>query len=133
MSVAAANVELAAGGSGGSLVPLLLIVGLLALTYFMMIRPQSKRRRAMMEMQASITTGTEVVTIGGLYGTVVESDEETVLVEAAPGTVLRFARGAISKVVEPVAPEADTETAESSATPEDKVTVETQEATKKAD
>lgn len=126
MSVAVASAELAAEGGGGSLVPLLLIVGLLALTYFMMIRPQSKRRRAMLEMQASISAGTEIVTIGGLYGTVVESDEETIRLEIAPGTVVRFARGAVSKVIEP-----ETEAAEPQEEPENNDTPENPEAPKK--
>lgn len=94
--------ELAAsGGQGGSFLPLLLIAGLFALTYFMIIRPNNKRRRKMMEMQQSVAPGTNVVTIGGLHGTVIDSDDETVRIEAAPGVELRFARGAIAKVVEP--------------------------------
>jgi preprotein translocase subunit YajC len=106
--------ELAAsGGGGGSLLPLLLIAGLFAITYFMIIRPNSKRRRQMAEMQSSAAPGAQVVTIGGLHGTIVEVDDETVQIEATPGVVLRFARGAVAKVIEP-APSlaADDETTE---------------------
>ena len=50
--------------------PLLMIVLLFGVMYFMMIRPQQKRRREAEQMQASLGPGDEIVTIGGLYGTV---------------------------------------------------------------
>lgn len=87
------------GGGGSSLLPLLLLVGLFALMYFMVIRPQSQRRKKMQQMQQEIGPGSEVVTIGGLYGTVVDNDEETLTLEVAPGVTNRYARGAIGKVL----------------------------------
>lgn len=91
----------ASSNSGGSdsLLPLLLLVGLFALMYFMVIRPQSQRRKQAHAMQASITAGSEVVTIGGLYGTVTEIDDDTVTLEVAPGITNRYARAAIGKVL----------------------------------
>lgn len=89
----------ASGGGGGSILPLLLIVGLFALTYFMIIRPQNKRRREAMEMQTSLAEGVDVVTIGGAYGTVVELDDETVLLEVDEDVTIRFARPAIARVL----------------------------------
>lgn len=93
--------ELAASNSGGSLLPLLLIAGLFALTYFMIIRPQNRRRRELSQMQATLGPGAEVVTIGGLYGTVVDSDDESVTIEADEDVRLKFARGAIARVLTP--------------------------------
>lgn len=67
--------------------------------YFLMIRPQQRRRRQVETMQAGLGVGDEVVTIGGLYGTVTDLDDETVSLEIAPGVVTRYARGAISRIV----------------------------------
>lgn len=67
--------------------------------YFLMIRPQQRRRRAAESMQSGLGIGDEVVTIGGLYGTVASVNDETVTLEVAPGVETRYARGAISRVV----------------------------------
>jgi preprotein translocase subunit YajC len=88
-----------------------MIVLLFGVMYFMMIRPQQKRRRQAEQMQSSIGPGDEVVTIGGLYGTVTSVDDDTVMLEVAPGVHNRYARPAIARVVtsttkaEPVADE----------------------------
>jgi preprotein translocase subunit YajC len=79
--------------------PLLMIVLLFGVMYFMMIRPQQKRRREAERMQSALGPGDEVVTIGGLYGTVAGVDDETVLLEVAPGVQARYARPAIARVV----------------------------------
>lgn len=79
-----------------------MIVLLFGVMYFMMIRPQQKRRREAEQMQSSIAPGDEVVTIGGLYGTVTGIDDETVLLEVAPGVQARYARPAIARVTKKV-------------------------------
>jgi preprotein translocase subunit YajC len=92
----------AANGSssgGNSFLPMLLLFGLLALMYFMVIRPQSQRRKQMQQMQESVAVGSAVLTIGGLYGTVVSVDDESVTLEVSPGVTNRYARGAIAKVL----------------------------------
>ncbi|MFC0528478.1 preprotein translocase subunit YajC [Phytohabitans kaempferiae] len=79
--------------------PILMIVLLFGVMYFMMIRPQQKRRREAEQMQSSLGPGAEVVTIGGLYGHVVSVDDDTVTLEVAPGVQNRYARPAIARVV----------------------------------
>ncbi len=104
---------LAADSSGGSSWTLLLMLALIfGAMYFLMIRPQQKRRRAVESMQRSIGVGDEVVTIGGLYGVVSEIDDETVILEVATGVENRYARGAISRVVTPADVDEDDETEE---------------------
>jgi preprotein translocase subunit YajC len=76
-----------------------MIVLLFGVMYFMMIRPQQKRRREAEQMQSSIGPGDEVVTIGGLYGTISSVDDDTVTLEVAPGVHTRYARPAIARVV----------------------------------
>ncbi|MEW2147053.1 preprotein translocase subunit YajC [Micromonospora vinacea] len=105
----------AAGGGAGGFTPILMIALLFGVMYFMMIRPQQKRRKEAEAMQSNLGPGDEVVTIGGLYGTVTGIEDDTVLIEVAPGVQTRYARPAIARVVtraelpsEPVTEDADT-------------------------
>ncbi|MFG1926116.1 preprotein translocase subunit YajC [Cryptosporangium sp. NPDC048952] len=84
---------------GGSILPLLLLVGVFALMYFLVIRPQSQRRKQMTQMQSTVEEGAPVMTLGGLYGTVVTADSESVVLEVSPGVTNRYARQAIAKVL----------------------------------
>jgi preprotein translocase subunit YajC len=95
------------GGAFSGILGFLPIILIIAAMYFLLIRPNNKRRREQLELQARVAPGDEIRTIGGLYGTVVETDTESVVIQAAPGVELRFAREAIGRVVtkadEPVA------------------------------
>jgi len=86
---------------GGSFLPLLLIVLLFGVMYFMMIRPQQRRRREAQAMQSTLGPGDQIVTIGGLHGTVVAVDDDVATLEIAPGVHARYARPAIARVVNP--------------------------------
>lgn len=87
------------GGGAGGLTPILMIALLFGVMYFMMIRPQQKRRKQAEAMQSALAPGDEVVTIGGLYGTVTRVDDETVSLEVSPGVETRYARPAIARVI----------------------------------
>lgn len=87
------------GGGGSFLVTLLPLILLFAVMYFLMIRPQQRRRREAQQLQSQLAPGDEVVTIGGLYGTIVDTDDETVTLEISPGVHTRYARPAIARVV----------------------------------
>ena len=85
-------------GSLGWIVPYAVVIGAF---YFFLIRPQKKKEKATQEMRNSIKEGTEVVTIGGLYGKVVNAKEDTLTIEVGADKVkLKIARWAIGKVVE---------------------------------
>jgi preprotein translocase subunit YajC len=86
------------GGSGGFLITLLLMVGAM---YLLFIRPQRARMRAITAAQAGLTPGSEVVLTSGIYGTVVNVDQESILLEVSPGVHLKVARGAVARVVTP--------------------------------
>ncbi len=73
----------------------------LVLLWVLMIRPQQQRVRQAREMAASLEAGDEVVTAGGIYGTVTDADGDILSVEVAPGVVLRVLRGAIAQRVGP--------------------------------
>jgi preprotein translocase subunit YajC len=86
-------------GTGGNSFGLIMIVLLIGAMYFLMIRPQSKRRREAMQMQSGLGPGDEVMTGSGLYGTVTELDNDTVTLEISPGVTVKFARAAIGRVL----------------------------------
>ena len=67
--------------------------------YFLLIRPQSHRRRAQTQMQSDVEVGDEIVTTAGIYGTITEIDDDygIVTVEVAPNTDIRMARAAIAQ------------------------------------
>ncbi|WP_197034746.1 preprotein translocase subunit YajC [Glycomyces sp. NRRL B-16210] len=122
--LASADVLAQDSTGGGNFMFIIMIVGFIALMYFVMIRPQKKRQREQQDMQNTVAPGARVMTIGGLYGTVVDSDDESVTLEASDDTFLVFARQAIAKVITPAEtePEAEEETvteAEATLTDED--------------
>jgi preprotein translocase subunit YajC len=91
----------AAESSGGNgIFTLLIFAGFFVLIYFLMIRPQQRRRREVENMQSAMGVGDEIVTVGGLYGIVRGIEDDTVLLEIAPGVTARFARAAIGKVTQ---------------------------------
>lgn len=91
---------IAAGSSGSSALPTLLFFALMAaLMYFMIIRPQSKRRREAMELQRNVSVGDEVVTVVGLHAKVAGIDGDIVLLEIAPGVNARYERAAVARVI----------------------------------
>ncbi|MBA3363987.1 MAG: preprotein translocase subunit YajC [Actinobacteria bacterium] len=67
--------------------------------YFLLIRPQSQRRRAQMQMQSDVEVGDEVITTAGIYGKVTDIDDDygIVTIEVAPSTEIRMARAAIAQ------------------------------------
>jgi preprotein translocase subunit YajC len=97
-------VPLAASGSGGNLLPFGFIILLFGAMYFLFIRPQQRRNRETQAMQSTLGPGDEVMTGSGVYGTVVEIDDENGIIslEVSPDVVMRFARGAVSRVVNQV-------------------------------
>jgi preprotein translocase subunit YajC len=77
----------------------ILLALFIAAAYFLIIRPQQRRRRDVLAVQSALGPGDEVVTVAGLYGTVVDIDDKVVTLEVSPGVTNRYARQAISQVV----------------------------------
>ena len=84
-----------AGGMGSSMV---MLVVMLAVFYFMLIRPENKRKKEAEEMRASLKAGDEVTTIGGVTGTVVDVKENKFVLETGADRVrIEFAKFALSE------------------------------------
>jgi preprotein translocase subunit YajC len=80
----------------GMFVPMLLI---LAIFYFMMIRPQQRKEKERRKMIDELRAGAKIVFAGGLMGTIQEATEKTFKVEIAPGTVIEISRASVQCVV----------------------------------
>jgi preprotein translocase subunit YajC len=78
-----------------TLLPFLLIGAAL---YFVMIRPQQRRAKEQRALLGALEVGDDVLTAGGIFGTIVDiDDDDVVTVEIAPGTNIRMVRGGISR------------------------------------
>jgi preprotein translocase subunit YajC len=75
--------------------PLLVIIVLFGLLYFVMIRPQRNRQRQAQQTQRQVGNGARVRTSAGIYGTIVDGDNDNVLVEVAPNVRIKMMRRAI--------------------------------------
>jgi preprotein translocase subunit YajC len=76
----------------------LLFLGfLIAIFYFLLIRPQKKRQDAHRRLIESVGVGDEIVTIGGFYGTVRHMGDDEIELEISPGTTMRMVKSAIAR------------------------------------
>ena len=84
------------GGVGG-LYSIIMIVAMIAIFYFLLIRPENKRKKEAEQMRSALKVGDEVTTIGGITGTVVNvKDEKFVLETGADQVRIEFAKWALS-------------------------------------
>lgn len=82
-----------------TLVNFLPLIILIAVMYFLMIRPQRKKDKAINEMRRSLTVGDEIVTIGGIVGKIVKTKDETIVIQVGSDRVkLEMMRWAVSSI-----------------------------------
>ncbi|MET4157971.1 preprotein translocase subunit YajC [Agromyces sp. PvR057] len=92
----------------------IIMLAVLAVLIFFMFRNSRKRQAEAQQLQSKVQPGARVMTNFGVYGTIVSIDEEEnqVLLEVSPGTVLTVHRQTVARVVEPAVTEDETETHE---------------------
>ncbi len=83
--------------AGNNVSFLIMIVLMVAIFYFLLIRPQQRRARQQRSLVESLRIGDEVITIGGLFGTILEIDDETITLDAGAGTRLRYLKQAVAR------------------------------------
>nr|WP_261381206.1 preprotein translocase subunit YajC [Paenibacillus cremeus] len=74
------------------------LVLMFVVLYFLLIRPQQKRQKTRNSMLGNLKKGDKIVTIGGLHGTILEINDETVILRVNDVTKLTFDRSAINSV-----------------------------------
>jgi preprotein translocase subunit YajC len=94
-----AYAEGAAAPQGGGFMEFLPLVALLAVFYFLILRPQQKRAKEHKALMEALQKGDEVVTIGGMLGTVTKVGEDNVAIEIADNVVIQVQKAAVQNVL----------------------------------
>ena len=88
-----------AGASGPGYEQFFIIIGMFALLYFLMIRPQMKRQKEHKKMIEALAKGDEVVIAGGMLGKVSKMGETYLTVEIANGVEIQVQRSSVVQVL----------------------------------
>ena len=87
----------APAAQGGGLSMWIMLILIFVVMWFFMIRPQRKQQKELQNFRDSLKKGDKVVTIGGIYGTVCEVKEDSVLIEVDNNVKIRVSKQAIVK------------------------------------
>ena len=93
------NTLLASTGdmAGGGMSMILMVVVMIAIFYFLLIRPENKKKKAAAKMRSELAVGDEIITIGGVVGTICAVKEDTIVIETSADRVrMEFTKWAIS-------------------------------------
>jgi len=86
------------GPGGGGMQTILMMVLFMAAMWFLMIAPQRKKQKEHQKLINSLATGDEILTSGGIYGTVTNVKPDRVIVKIAEGTKIEIARSFVTSV-----------------------------------
>ena len=78
---------LSATGTAGMSSSLIMMVAMIAIFYFMLIRPENKRKKEAEQMRSTVKKGDKITTIGGIVGTVVDVKESRIVIETSADQV----------------------------------------------
>jgi preprotein translocase subunit YajC len=84
--------------AGNPLLSFLPLVAIIAIFYFLILRPQNKKQKETQKMLAALKKGDRIVTIGGIHGVIQSVKESSVIVKVDENTKMEFNRGAISTI-----------------------------------
>jgi len=90
--------EAAQGGAAGGVMTFLPFIAIIAIFYFLIIRPQNKKQKETQKMLSALKKGDRIVTIGGIHGTIQSVKEQSVVVKVDDSTKIEFSRSAISSI-----------------------------------
>jgi preprotein translocase subunit YajC len=85
------------GGQGGGIMSFLPLIAIVVVFYFFMIRPQMKKAKDQKKYIEGLKKGDKILTIGGIYGKIVEVREDaTLIMEVEDGTKMKISKNAVS-------------------------------------
>ena len=86
-----------AAATGGMMSTIIMMVAMLGIFYFMLVRPENKRKKEAEEMRSSLRKGDKITTIGGIVGTIVDVKENNIVIETSADQVrIELAKWAVS-------------------------------------
>lgn len=86
----------AEGAEGGGMINMVIMLGMVAVLYFFMIRPQMKKAKQQKEFANSNNEGDKIITISGLHGKIIRTNEDGTLQVDLGKTIVKMERSAIS-------------------------------------
>jgi preprotein translocase subunit YajC len=89
------------GGAGGIAASILPIAAMIAILWFLLIRPQKKEQQRHLEMVKNLKKGDEVVTVGGIYGRIMSLDAEKISLKVSDSVKIDVERSKVVRVVTP--------------------------------
>ncbi|HET6363379.1 MAG TPA: preprotein translocase subunit YajC [Gemmatimonadota bacterium] len=89
------------GGASGMIASILPIAAMIAILWFLLIRPQKKEQQRHLEMVRNLKKGDEVVTVGGVYGRIMSLDAEKVALKVSDNVKIDVERSKVVRVVTP--------------------------------
>ncbi len=104
ISTAYAMGESGAQGGAGGLAGFLPIIILFAIFYFLLIRPQQKKAKEHREMISNLKKGNQVITSGGIYGTILSLDENIITLEIAENVDIKVTRSNVGLLISETPP-----------------------------
>lgn len=88
-----------AASPDGGIMPIIFLIGMFAIMYLFIIRPQMKRQKEHKKLVEGLGKGDEVQTLGGLLGKITEMDDNYIKLEIAENTVVSVRRAAVEAVL----------------------------------
>lgn len=95
------TILLQAQQGGGGYTGILMIVAMIAIFYFLMIRPQNKKQKEIKKAREAMTKGDRVVTAGGIYGTIKEVKDTTFIITIAEGVNIKIEKTSVYAAAQP--------------------------------
>lgn len=80
-------------------VSILYMVGLFAILWFFLVRPQQQRQKKHAQMVASLKVNDRIITAGGIYGTILKIKEDSLIVKIAENVRIELMRSAVSQLI----------------------------------
>lgn len=89
------SIILQAAASGGGYSGLIMIVAMIVIFYFFMIRPQSKKQKAIKKAREAMAVGDRVITAGGVYGRIRAIEVTTFIIEISKGVEIKIEKSSV--------------------------------------
>lgn len=80
-------------------VSILYMVGLFAILWFFLVRPQQQRQKKHAQMVASLKVNDRIITAGGIYGTILKVKEDSLIVKISENVRIELMRSAVSQLI----------------------------------